>query len=445
MILLNFISSNNNNNNSINNNKSNNNGAYCGMGERVYQVLNPGANLLATWLPVFFIPSLITLPLSATNNLGSTTIEFVKVGSVLVGGFLFTLLTTAWSVLGIRKLRTVGGTTNTNGAEGSLNVVEGINNNKSVAGVGSVVNSVITGIMDTGRQSTPRTFSKTLFRTLKLLTYLSGIVTVTLMKYTTPANNKYIHPVRSAFLLFTTLSTFVFGSNLPKSFTKIVHPLVTCTGLTWLVAQLLSYFSSSSMTFMDILRIYKCGSLSFMHAGPGDVLLFLLGPAVIALACQMYSRRQLMQSNIIEVMTSTIVSSLGGLYGTALLVRLLHVSNPIIRLALLSRNITSPLAMSIAAILGTDTSLAVTMVVLTGLFGANFGAAILNSVNIHDPVARGLGMGAAAHGLGTAAIKDEGDAFPFAAISMALTATTCTCLVSVPMIRQSICKLALGI
>ena len=152
-----------------------------------------------------------------------------------------------------------------------------------------------------------------------------------------------------------------------------------------------------------------------------------------------------MQSNIIEVVTSTFISSVGGLYGTALFVRLLHVSNPTIRLALLSRNSTSPLAMSIAAILGTDTSLAVTMVVLTGLIGANFGSAILNCVNIHDPVACGLGMGAAAHGLGTAAIKDEGDAFPFAAISMALTATTCTCLVSVPMIRQSICKLALGI
>ena len=448
MMLLNVLSA---------NSRMNNNNNRAGMGERLYQLLNPGANLLATWLPVFFIPSLITLPLAATN-LGSTVTEFVKVASVLVGGFLFTLLTTAWSVLGVRKVRKpVGITTHSSiGAEessfnsidendkisSSSNDITAINN-KSVPIVEGVLNSVITGIIDTGRQPTPKTFSKTLFRTLKLLTYISGIATVTLMKHATPTN-KYIHPVRSAFLLFTTLSTFVFGSNLPKSFTKIVHPLVTCTGLTWLVAQLLSYFSSST-TFVDVIRIYKCGSLSFLHAGPGDILLFLLGPAVIALACQMYSRRQLMQSNIIEVVTSTLISSFGGLYGTALFVRLLHICNPTIRLALLSRNITSPLAMSIAAILGTDSSLAVTMVVLTGLVGANFGSAILNFVNIHDPVARGLGMGAAAHGLGTAAIKDEGDAFPFAAISMALTATTCTCLVSVPMVRQSICKLALGI
>ena len=34
-------------------------------GDDVYQLLNPGANLLAKWLPVFFVPSLITLPLAS--------------------------------------------------------------------------------------------------------------------------------------------------------------------------------------------------------------------------------------------------------------------------------------------------------------------------------------------------------------------------------------------
>jgi putative effector of murein hydrolase LrgA (UPF0299 family) len=37
----------------INNNNNN----------KLYQVLSPGANLLAKWLPVFFVPSLVTLPL----------------------------------------------------------------------------------------------------------------------------------------------------------------------------------------------------------------------------------------------------------------------------------------------------------------------------------------------------------------------------------------------
>jgi len=89
--------------------------------------------------------------------------------------------------------------------------------------------------------------------------------------------------------------------------------------------------------------------------------------------------------------------------------------------------------------------LAVSMVVVTGLIGANFGAAILDAVGIKDAVARGLGIGAAAHGLGTAAFANEKDAFPFAAIAMALTATAATVTVSIPIFRQSLVQLALGV
>mmetsp|Transcript_21067 Transcript_21067/g.43542 ORF Transcript_21067/g.43542 Transcript_21067/m.43542 type:complete len:183 (-) Transcript_21067:310-858(-) len=181
-----------------------------------------------------------------------------------------------------------------------------------------------------------------------------------------------------------------------------------------------------------------------MSAGAGDALLFCLGPAVVALACQMYGRKKLMRENIPEVGVSTLVSALGGLYGTAAAVRLLGIANTSVRLSLLSRNITSPLAMAIASILGADASLAVTIVVLTGLFGANFGATILDAFRINDAVARGLGIGAAAHGLGTAAFANEKDAFPFAAIAMALTASACTVLVSIPVVKSSVLKLALG-
>jgi putative effector of murein hydrolase len=86
----------------------------------------------------------------------------------------------------------------------------------------------------------------------------------------------------------------------------------------------------------------------------------------------------------------------------------------------------------------------VSMVVITGLIGANFGATLLDYFGVRDPVARGLAIGSAAHGLGTAAFVDEKDAFPFAAISMALTATACTVLVSIPVLRNLILGIALG-
>jgi len=83
-------------------------------------------------------------------------------------------------------------------------------------------------------------------------------------------------------------------------------------------------------------------------------------------------------------------------------------------------------------------------VVITGLLGANFGASILSALGINSAVARGLGIGAAAHGLGAAAIVDEKDAFPFAAISMALTGFAATVVVSVPLFRRLILEIALG-
>ena len=346
-------------------------------------------------------------------------IKVMKVLSIIIGGFLFTLFTTAWSVLGIRKLM-------------SSRTFDDVDDKPGV-----VVN--VSDVLASDPQ--PKAFSKTLFRTLKSFAWISGISTVVQLKNS--PSSQYINLLQSSFLLFVTLSSFVFGANLPTTFTKVVHPLVTCTGLTWLAATLLSSLTGS--TFLHILRSYKSGTLSPLSAGAGDVLLFLLGPAVVALACQMYGRKKLMRENLSEVAASTMVASFGGLYGTASAVRLLGIVNPAIRLSLLSRNITSPLAMAIATILGADVSLAVTIVVLTGLFGANFGASILDAVGIKDAVARGLGIGAAAHGLGTAAFANEKDAFPFAAISMALTASACTVLVSLPWVKKSVLSLALGV
>lgn len=340
--------------------------------------------------------------------------------SVIVGGFLFTLFTTSWSVLGIRKLVGEGGTDTSESEE-------------------AVVTPASSST--TGTNPPPKPFGKTLFRTLQSLAWITGASTVAVAKKS-PAS-EWIAPLRSAFLLSTTLSSFVFGANLPKSFTKLVHPLVTCTTLTWCAARVLAALTGS--TFVGVLQAYKTGSVTpLLSAGAGDALLYLLGPAVVALACQMYGRKKLMRENIPEVGTSTLVSSLGGLYGTAAAVRLLGIVDPALRLSLLSRNITSPLAMAIAAMLGANASLAVTIVVLTGLFGANFGAAILDAAGIKDAVARGLGIGAAAHGLGTAAFAGEKDSFPFAAIAMALTASACTVLVSVPAVRNSVLRLALG-
>ena len=297
----------------------------------------------------------------------------------------------------------------------------------------------------------PKVFSDNLMKQLRILAIFSGVAAmegVSPVFSSWPARmlTKFQTPVLSVFLGSTTLSGFVYGSRLPKKFKKIVHPLVTCTTLTWTIMALFAKLVESS--FGSMLTTYKMGKgfNGLAGTGAGDVLLFLLGPAVMSLAISMYDKRELIRDNFLQIATAISVSSLGGLFGTAWMVRLIGLIQPSFRVALLSRNITSPLAMAIAGLLGASAStisIAVSIVVVTGLFGANFGAASLTVAGVKDPVARGMGIGAAAHGLGTAAFVDEKDAFPFSAISMALTATACTCLVSVPVIKKIILSIAL--
>ena len=382
-------------------------------GDSIYSLLSPGAAVLAKWLPVFFVPSLVTLPLAQSMGNGW---ELAKVAAVIGGGFLFTLFTTAGSVLVVRKL--MGGS-----SDGSD--LEGDDGAKEVVGTPA---------------APPKAFADSTANGLTALAATSGVLATIAAR----SGSALGGPLQSVYMLFTTLATFVFGARLPKTFTKVVHPLVTCTSLTWLGATLLARLVGDGSTLLSMLKGYKAGTLAPLAAGAGDVLLFMLGPAVVALACQMYDRKQLMKENIAEVGTAVGVSSFGGLFGTAAMVRLLGIANPTIRLCLLSRNITSPLAMAIASILGADISLAVSIVVITGLIGANFGASILDAFGIKDAVARGLGIGAAAHGLGTAAFANEKNAFPFAAISMALTGALTTVLVSLPAIKKVALSIALG-
>jgi putative effector of murein hydrolase len=400
--------------------------------ESTFQQLTPGAGLLAKWLPVFFVPSLVTLPLAQSMGAAS---ELLKAGIVVVGGFFFTLLTTSYAVVAVRKSR--------NNSDNETAPPTGLSETAAVMEtvVGDAAQDVAEKAENVPVVAPPKVFSNQLFQGLVALTLASGAASAaatTLLGL----SSAITCPLTTLFMLATTLASFVFAARLPKRVTKIVHPLVTCTAVTWTIAT--GFGTLTGRTFKSMLKSYRTGSLSIASGGAGDILLFLLGPAVVSLAISMYDRRQLMRENLREVGTSVAVSTLGGLFGTALAVRLLGIGNPSLRLSLLSRNITSPLAMAIAGILGADESLAVSMVVVTGLLGANFGASILSAFGIKDSVARGLGIGAAAHGLGTAAFVNEKDAFPFAAIGMALTASAATVVVSIPILRRVLLQIALG-
>jgi putative effector of murein hydrolase len=270
-------------------------------------------------------------------------------------------------------------------------------------------------------------------------TLIGGVISL----LATRAAVEYSTPLQTIFLVFATFASYVWCARLPPKFVKVVHPLITSTTLVWGILRLTGMATGAS--FASVLKTYKVGSLGFMTAGAGDLMLFLLGPSVVSFSLAMYSRRQLLKENFLIVITAMLVSSVGGLFGTAAFCRLIALGGStggMVRLSVLSRNVTTALAMAITSILGGDMSIAASVVTLTGILGATYARSLLDKMGISDPVTRGLGVGAAAQGLGAASMVVEPDAFPFAAMSMVLTAVSATVLVSIPAVKNALINLA---
>jgi putative effector of murein hydrolase len=79
--------------------------------------------------------------------------------------------------------------------------------------------------------------------------------------------------------------------------------------------------------------------------------------------------------------------------------------------------------MGIAEKTGGLPSLTAALVILTGIFGAVAGSAILRAVRVRDPIAAGLALGTASHGIGTArAFQLDERAGAFSGLAMGMNA-----------------------
>ena len=79
--------------------------------------------------------------------------------------------------------------------------------------------------------------------------------------------------------------------------------------------------------------------------------------------------------------------------------------------------------MGIAEQLGGLPSLTAVLVMATGILGARLGPLVLDAIGVKQPAARGLALGTASHGIGTArALQVSQVAGAFAGLAMGLNA-----------------------
>lgn len=357
--------------------------------------------------------------------------QIAKTIAVCIIGFIYTAATTAYAVLALRM------------AQGAINAPP--KNTKAPSkSIKASPKSAKPGSKTVATAVVSQAAKPYSAKTVIIFTKMSLMMAV-LSVYATKSGNEFAKPIETIFLTIFTVASYVWGARLPSGYVKFVHPLVTSSVMIIILIRLLALATGTS--HLDILRSYKVGSFDFMKVGSGDIFLYLGGTGVISFAVSMYSRRALIFSNLPVLITAMLMSSAGSLFSTAAFVRLISLGGPkgsVIRLSILSRNVTTALSMAITAILGGDVSTAAAIVCLTGVLGGTYGKALMNKLGVTDPISRGLGIGSSSQGLGVAAIADEPDAFPFAAISMVLTAISATALTSIPAFKDALIKVATG-
>ncbi|MGE4279789.1 MAG: LrgB family protein [Magnetospirillum sp.] len=194
--------------------------------------------------------------------------------------------------------------------------------------------------------------------------------------------------------------------------------------LTWLVLTLVVYqlahglwrrfhmnplLNPVLLSIAGLSAILILGGIDYSRYFAGAHLVhFLLGPATVALAIPLYRQLGRIMRSAGALAAGLLAGSVAAIGASLAIGWLLGASRPTI-MSLAPKSVTSPIAMGIAEQIGGIPSLTAVLVILTGIVGAVGGAWLLDLLRVKDERARGVAMGTASHGIGTARALQMGE------------------------------------
>lgn len=349
--------------------------------------LEPARQFLARWMAVFFVPPLVLLPLTPLPGVSDVVTGVIVLG----GGFAANLLATA-------MVAQLGGTPR----EAASEVV-------AVSGTwprwvvfwGWVSIAAIGALGCIGALGVSSLWFRAAFGVAV------GVV---------------------GFSLGETARLKLASTGL-RGLAAICHPVLSCMVVTCL-----------AWTALGLpLREYLTHGRGLSEpTRPGNLLVAMLTPAVVSFGLGLDAQRVLLRQGLVRILGATAFVSLFSMYSTALTSRLLGLSDVYAR-ALLSRAVTTPVALVMARGFDADPGLTAVFVVFSGLLGALFALPLLGRARFSNPLVVGLATGAASHGIGTAVlVKERPKAVAFSATAFALTAFFSGLFASLPAVRDSV-------
>ena len=162
------------------------------------------------------------------------------------------------------------------------------------------------------------------------------------------------------------------------------------------------------LAFVALIFFLKACGIEYEHYREATQILdFLLGMSVVALGYLMYEQIDRLRGQALPILTSIGTGCVVGVLSVVYIALALGADRTILS-SIATKSVTVPLAVAISEPIGGVVSVTSVVVFLVGIFGSIVGPRLLRKCGIRNPMAQGLALGSAAHGIGTARAVEMG-------------------------------------
>jgi len=207
-------------------------------------------------------------------------------------------------------------------------------------------------------------------------------------------------------LLWLTLTLLVYSAAVQLYQWSKANPLLNPVAIS-----IISLMGVLAVTKTDY-QLYFSGA-QYIH--------FLLGPATVALAIPLYQQLSKLKKIWLSATFAISIGIVVGAISSVFIARWLGADIQT-QLSIAPKAVTAPVAMGIAEKINALPSLTAALVVMTGITGALICTKLFSMLGIRDNSIKGIAVGVAAHGIGTArAFQTNAEMGAFSGLAMALS------------------------
>ena len=167
--------------------------------------------------------------------------------------------------------------------------------------------------------------------------------------------------------------------------------------------------NSMLITAALIIAVLKVFGISYdsYYVG-GSIINMFLGPATPCMAVSIYAKKDLLKKYWLPVIVGCLVGTVTSIACVLVMCKLFGLDHAM-TMSLLPKSVTTPIASAISESHGGIVSITVAAVIVTGILGNLIAPLLIKVFRIKNPMAAGLGVGAASHAMGTAKAVEIGE------------------------------------